>query len=102
MKPKAAAKSVLKSKENIEPTKAAAKPASKKIDDMFKKTAKKKKVSSDEEDDVISASSDSDFEVKPKKKLMNKQNTFDMFKKVSAGPKSRKKIVSSDEEFIID
>lgn len=111
-KPKEKPKSVFKSKENIEPTKAAVKAGNKKIDDLFKKSAKptKSKVAkvSDDENDIIIENSDSDFELEPKKskkKLMKKQDTFDMFKKVAAGPKTKKKVLaieSSDEEFTID
>merc|ERR1719215_2508300 len=57
--PKQKSKSVLKSKENIEPM--ATKSATKKIDDHFKKKPAKKVVSSDE-DDILCDDSGSDYE----------------------------------------
>lgn len=77
-----------------------------------KKTASKYAESSDEEDEVVLSdnSDDSDLDLrkaKPKKKLMDKDETFDLFKKVAsnAGKKTtgatKKKarvLASSDDE----
>lgn len=54
-----------------------------------KKTASKYAESSDEDDEVVLSdnSDDSDFDLpkaKPKKKLMDKDETFDLFKKVAS------------------